>query len=171
MRPIRIILPILATVLAASAARAQHCWPSSVGLVVRDSLGAVMDPGALDSVAYSPQPRRGLDFRVDPWRVTAAGLPKGQPKDSVTVLLWHGRGRCRIEMDEVVLRQDGREMRLRLRMRVDTNLRPGPSSYLLDLPPFAAGTFELEWEDREGGTWEEPLVIPPGRWRRVDADR
>jgi hypothetical protein len=171
MRPLRIILPIVAVLLTAQAARAQHCWPSSVGLVVRDSSGAVMDAAALDSVAYSPQRSEHADFRVEPWRVTAAGLPKGLPKDSVTVLLWYGRGRCRVEMDEVVLREGGREMRLRLHVRVDTELRPGPSSYLLDLPPFTAGTFELDWADRGGGRWAEPLVIPVGRWRRVDAER
>ncbi len=170
MRPLRIILPILA-VLTASAARAQHCWPSSVGLVVRDGAGAVLDPAALDSVAYSPQPSEPADFRVEPWRVTAVGLPGAGAKDSVTVLLWYGRGRCRIEMDEVVLREGDREMRLRLHVRVDTELRPGPSSYLLDLPPFAAGTFELDWDDRGGGRSAEPLVIPAGRWRRVDAER
>ena len=171
MRPLRIILPIIALLLTAQAAGAQHCWPSAVGLVVRDSTGAVMDAATLDSVAYSPRPSRTADFRVEPWRVTGAGLPKGQPKDSVRVLLWSGRGRCRVEMDEVVLREGGREMRLRLHVRVDTELRPGPSSYLLDLPPFTAGTFELDWEDREGGRWAEPLVVPARRWRRVDAER
>ena len=166
-----IILPLAVLAgLAASAgeARGQHCWPAMVGLVVRDSAGAVLEPGRLDSIAYAPLASAEADFSVRSWQVapaesgglatTGAGLP---------ALMWAGRGRCRVDIDEVVLRYGGHEMRLRTAVRVNTLRRPGPSVYLIDLPPFRTGTFELRWDDPPGGRDAEPAVIPASSWRRV----
>jgi hypothetical protein len=172
MRISRICVVLLAAVAgvcaSAGAARAQHCWPAMVGLVVRDSAGAVMEPGSLDSIAYAPLPSREAGFIVRPWQVAPAesgGLAEGGRR--LPTLMWAGQGRCRIVIDEVVLRHGGREMRLRTAIRVDTERNPGPSVYLIDLPPFQAGTFELGWDDPPGGREAEPAVIPASRWRRV----
>lgn len=141
-----------------------------VGLVVRDSAGAVMDPGSLDSLAYAPLPSEGADFIVRTWRVPPArsGRLAKAGSNGLSTLLWAGRGDCRIEIDEVVLRDGGREMRLRMVVRLNTLRRPGPSVYLIDLPPFQTGTFVLPWDDPAGGDDAEPGVIPASRWRRVD---
>jgi len=168
-RPVALLLAALACVCAsAGAARAQHCWPAMVGLVVRDPAGAVVEPGRLDSIAYAPLPSREADFQVRPWQVAPAesgGLAKGG--DGLATLMWAGRGECRVDIDEVVLRYGGREMRLRTAVRVNTLKSRGPGAYLIDLPPFQPGTFELGWDDPPGGSDSEPAVIPASRWRRV----
>jgi hypothetical protein len=170
-RVTKVLLTAVACVCAsAGVARAQHCWPAMVGLVVRDSAGAVMDPGALDSIAYAPLPSPRADFVVRTWRVPPArsrGLAK-EGSNGLTTLLWAGRGYCRVDIDEVVIREGGREMRLRMAVRVNSRRSPGGSVYLIDLPPFQAGTFELPWDNPAGGDDSEPALIPASRWRRVD---
>jgi hypothetical protein len=84
-------------------------------------------------------------------------------------LMWSGRGRCRVDIDEVVLRYGGREMRLRTAVRVNTLRHGGPGVYLIDLPPFQTGTFELAWDSPAGGDDAEPVVIPASAWRRVES--
>ena len=51
------ILPLLLTLMAcgvAIPAAAQHCWPSSLALVVHDSTGHIIHPQDFDTVAYTP---------------------------------------------------------------------------------------------------------------------
>jgi hypothetical protein len=170
-RSIVLSLVVVAGVVAsAGAARAQHCWPAMVGLVVRDSAGAVMEPGRLDSIAYPPLASREADFSVGNWQVApgeSGGLATGGR--GLPTLMWSGRGRCRVDIDEVVLRHGGREMRLRTAVRVNTLRQRGPGVYLVDLPPFRAGTFELAWDSPPGGDNAGPTVIPASAWRRVEA--
>ena len=166
-----IVLPL--AVLAGDAAsageaRGHHCWPAMVGLVVRDSAGTVLEPGKLDSIAYAPLASPEADFSVRSWQVApgeSGGLATGGR--GLQTLMWAGRGRCRVDIDEVVLRHGGREMRLRTAVRVNTSRKPGPSVYLIDLPPFQAGTFELRWDDPPGGDDAKPAVVPASLWRRV----
>ena len=170
-RSILLAVAVLGGIVASSAEVAgQHCWPAMVGLVVRDSAGAVMEPGKLDSIAYAPLPSREADFSVRSWQV-APGESGGLAKEGrgLPTLMWAGRGRCRVDIDEVVLRRGGREMRLRTAVRVNTLQRRGPGVYLIDLPPFQAGTFELRWDDPPGGDDAEPAVIPASAWRRVES--
>jgi hypothetical protein len=81
-------------------------------------------------------------------------------------LNWFGQGRCRVYLDEVVLRRGDAVMRLRLNLRLDTEADPGPTEYVIDTPPF------------QPGTWELMPPLPPGRlggaagvtadrWRRL----
>lgn len=168
-RSIVLPLAVLASVAtSAGKARGQHCWPAMVGLVVRDSAGAVLEPGRLDSIAYAPLASREADFSVGSWQIAPAesgGLAASG--SGLPTLMWAGRGRCRVDIDEVVLRYGGREMRLRTAVRVNTLVNRGPGVYLVDLPPFQAGTFELRWDDPPGGDDAEPAVIPASSWRRV----
>ncbi len=164
-------LAVVAGVVASSgAARAQHCWPAMVGLVVRDSAGAVMEPGKLDSIAYAPLRSDSADFSVGNWQVApgeSGGLSTGGR--GLSTLMWSGRGRCRVDIDEVVLRYGGREMRLRTAVRVNTLQHRGPGVYLIDLPPFQAGAFEMAWDAPPGGNDAEPAVIPASAWRRIES--
>lgn len=170
-RSIVLMLAVLAGIVASSGvARAQHCWPAMVGLVVRDSAGAMLEPGKLDSIAYAPLESDSADFRVGSWRVSPAesgGLSTGGR--GLSTLMWSGKGKCRVDIDEVVLRYGGREMRLRMAVRVNTLRHRGPGVYLIDLPPFQAGTFDLTWENPAGGDDAEPAVIPASAWRRVES--
>jgi hypothetical protein len=161
-RPIPILLSILlACVALAAPAAAQHCWPASVSLLVRDEAGALINPNALDGYTFTPErpdssdQQHGLGRRTDDrWMPLA---PRGTYS-----LHWWGRGDCRVHLDEVVLRRGGGEMRLRLNLRLDTDRDPGPTEYVIDTPPF------------QPGTWELALPLPQGRQRgaaQVTADR
>lgn len=57
-------------------------------------------------------------------------------------------------------------MRLRLNLRLDTNLRPGPTEYLIDTPAFQPGTFELGLPLPEGEP-DGPAWVTAERWRRL----
>ena len=154
-------LPILLSILLATPAAAQHCWPSSVSLLVRDEAGVLIHPNALDGYTFTPEKPdssdqgHGLGRRTDDTWMPLA--PRG-----TYALHWWGRGDCRVHLDEVVLRRGGGEMRLRLNLRLDTDADPGPTEYVIDTPAF------------QPGTWELALPLPPGRTRgaaRVTADR
>lgn len=167
-----VILPlaVLAGVVAsAGEARGQSCWPAMVGLVVRDSAGAVIEPAALDSVEYAPLPGPTPDFSVEPRILHPAGSGEG----GVAALAWTALGRCRVTIDQVVIRHAGHEMRLRMKVRVDTQKRSGRSSWVIDLPPLQSATFELEWSGSDGGGGHDsaPAPIPASRWRRLPSER
>ena len=169
LRALRWFAALLApAVFAVGEARAQHCWPTMVGLVVRDSTGAVLQPEALEHLSYAPLPGASADFAVHPWRLApyeSAGLSRS---DSLPVLLWAGQGDCRVEMREVVLRHGGREMRLLLDVRLDSDRAPGFSEYLIDLPPFAPGTWRLDLSPLPTRRPAKgPIFIPATHWRRV----
>jgi len=170
-RSVVLTVAVLAGIVASSgAARAQHCWPAMVGLVVRDSAGAMLEPGKLDGITYAPLASDSADFSVENWRVSPAESG-GLSTDGrgLSTLLWSGKGKCRVDIDEVVLQYGGREMRLRTSVRVNTLRSRGPGVYLIDLPRFQAGTFELPWDAPAGGDDAEPAVIPASAWRRVES--
>src|SRR5687767_14776232 len=55
-RPIPTFLAVLLACLAQAApARAQHCWPSNVALLVRDEQGALIHPRELTGYTYTPE--------------------------------------------------------------------------------------------------------------------
>lgn len=167
MRIQRVSLAALGLVLAASPAAAQHCWPSMIALVVRDARGEVMNPGPLmDSLRYSPARRETADFvvraaLVHPGDTNAFDQPGGTPS-----IVWYGQGDCRVDMREVVLRAPGVVMRLWMDLHLDTQRRPGPSSYLLKTPPLANGTWRLDVCRLPEGTNGGYAPIPT-RWVRV----
>jgi hypothetical protein len=161
-----IILPVLLACAAlARPAAAQHCWPSSVALLVRDERGALIHPNELTSYTFTPQPpdssgqAHAIRNRTDDrW---GSRVPRG-----TYALNWFGQGRCRVYLDEVVLRRGDAVMRLRLNLRLDTEADPGPTEYVIDTPAFQPGTFELRLPlpaGRIGGAaW-----VTAGRWRRL----
>lgn len=54
---VHIILPFLIACAAlVKPVAAQHCWPGSVALLVRDERGALIHPGELTSYTSTPQP-------------------------------------------------------------------------------------------------------------------
>jgi hypothetical protein len=152
-------------------AEAQHCWPSSVALVLRDASGAISSGKMLKTASYTPAPSREVDFRVELRLLgpeAAAGLAGG---DSVPVLYWWGRGACRIDITQVVVRRNGREMRLLLDVHLDTQRRPGASDYVIDTPPFRAGTWRLPWCGIPAPrSTSQPALIPADRWVRARPD-
>jgi hypothetical protein len=169
-RPHPIPIPILLLVLLASLtlarpAAAQHCWPSSVALLVRDEAGALIHPRELNGYTYTPERPDSSDqgFRVrrltgDRWGPLA---PEG-----THALYWWGRGDCRVQLDEVVLRRGDGVMRLRLNLRLNTGADPGPTEYVIDSPPFQAGTWELALPLPPGRTGAA-AVVTADRWRRL----
>lgn len=161
----RIALILAAMMLAATPAAAQHCWPSMIALVLRDANGAVIDPST-DSIRYSPARGETAGFVVRrvlirPDDTNAFDRPGGTP-----VMAWYGQGDCRVDMREVVIRNGGKVMRLWMDLHIDTLSRPGRSSYLLEAPPLADGTWRLDvcGLERKPGDGYEPI---PARWVRV----
>jgi hypothetical protein len=165
----RIPLLALALTLIAGPAAAQHCWPSTIALLVRDARGAVLDPQRLDSIAYAPMPDPDTaDFRVRPERINVADSNDFEGK--TPVLAWRGRGDCRVDVREVVLRRGRQVMRLWMDLHVRTlgPGRRGPSQFLLETPPFGTGTWRLDVCTMPAG--DQPAFTPiPGRWTRVSA--
>jgi hypothetical protein len=167
-RPIHlpaIFLILLASLALARPAAAQHCWPSSVSLLVRDERGVLIHPDSLDGYTYTPEKPDSSDQGHDlEHRTDDRWGPRVPP--GTYALHWWGRGDCRVHLDQVVLRRGGREMRLRLNLRLDTEARPGPTEYVIDTPSFQPGTFELGLPlppGRIGGAaW-----VTAGRWRRL----
>lgn len=158
-------LPAILSILLAAPSAAQHCWPSSVSLLVRDERGAFIHPQELDGYAYTPLKPDSSDQGHDlEHRTDGRWGPRVPP--GTYALHWWGQGDCRVHLDEVVLRRGGREMRLRLNLRLDTEAEPGPTEYLIDTPAFQPGTFELGLPlpaGRIGGAaW-----VTAGRWRRL----
>jgi hypothetical protein len=163
----RILPAAAALVLAASPAAAQHCWPASIAVVLRDERGAVLDPRPLmDGASYSPRGTQAVDFAVrvaliHPLDANAFDQPGGIP-----AITWSGRGACRVDIREVVLRRGPAVMRLWMDLHVDTERRPGPSDYILKAPQFAAGTWRLDVCGVPAGGRNHYAPIPP-RWVRV----
>ena len=156
--------------LAATPAAAQHCWPSMIALVVRDANDVVIDPAPLmrDSVRYSPARGETADFAVHralirPLDTNQFNQPGGMP-----VIAWYGQGACRVDMREVVVRAQGKVMRLWMDLHIDTQARPASSSFLLKAPPLADGTWRLDVCALPEG--ESHVYTPiPLRWVRVSA--
>ena len=163
-----ITLLIAALALSASNAAAQHCWPSIIALVVRDSAGAVIDPAPLmrDSVRYAPGRGETADFVVrraliDPRDTNRFDQPGGMP-----VIAWYGQGDCRVDMREVVIRARGAVLRLWMDLQIDTQAHPGSSSFLLEVPPLGNGTWRLDVCTLPDGATHTYAPIPQG-WVRV----
>ncbi|HEX2207751.1 MAG TPA: hypothetical protein VHG93_08710 [Longimicrobium sp.] len=161
-----ILIPVLLVCAAlAEPAAAQHCWPSSVALLVRDERGALIHPDELTGYTYTPIAPDSSDQRHDlEHRTDGRWDPRVPP--GTHALHWWGRGRCRVYLDEVVLRRGDAVMRLRLNLRLDTNARPGPTEYLIDTPAFQPGTFELGLP-LPPGELHRAAWVTAGRWRRL----
>lgn len=169
IRSLRISL-LLLLVLAASAAlagpaRAQHCWPASLALLVRNESGAVIHPDDLDSLAYSPVDPDSADMAFSIQRLNAYWKNAASP--GTPALRWAGQGDCRVYLDEVTLVRGGRVMRLRMDLRLDTEARPGPTEFLIEAPPFAPGTWKLE-HPLPRGEIGGPARVGAERWRRME---
>ena len=165
-RPLLLLIAVACSALARPAA-AQHCWPSSVALLVRDEAGALIHPRDLAGWTFTPPPGRHGDtgFRVRPldqarW---AGVVPAG-----THALYWWGQGDCLVFLDEVVLVRGGARMTLRMNVRIETEARPGPSEYVVDTPPFARGTWELG--PLPAGQLDGPVKVGAEHWRRVADD-
>lgn len=65
-----ILIPLLLACAAlASPAAAQHCWPSSVALLVRDERGALADPAQFE-VSFTPERPDSSDQAFQARRLT-----------------------------------------------------------------------------------------------------
>jgi hypothetical protein len=165
MRRILLLAVVVVAGLPAHAL-AQHCWPVSVALLVRDGAGKPVARERLDSVAYTPQPSRDADFAVQGARID---LNDGNAASGPTpVIHWYGRGACRVDLREVVLYRQGVVMRLWMDLHVNSLTRPGSSQYVLDTPPLAPGTWRLDVCGPPDGRMNAFAAIPP-RWVRVSA--
>lgn len=168
-RPIHIrtilFFVLLACAALAQPAAAQHCWPSSVALLVRDEQGALIHPRELDGYTWTPERPDSADMGFRVRRLTADRWGPMAP-EGTHALYWWGRGDCRVYVDEVVLTRGGRVMRLRLNLRLDTDASPGPTEYVIDTPPFTPGTWELMPPLPPGRLHGAPPVTAD-RWRRL----
>jgi hypothetical protein len=169
-RSLSIHLPTILLILVACAAlarpaAAQHCWPSSVALLVRDDEGALIHPRELTGYTWSPQHADGPDMKFVVRRLEGEHAG-GLAPDGTHALQWSGHGDCRIDLDEVVLHRGGTTMRLRMHVRLNTLAHPGHTEYVIDTPPFQAGTWELDGAVApvagSGAT-----AVTADRWRRL----
>lgn len=159
-----ILLALLACAALARPAAAQHCWPSSLALLVRDEAGALIHPRELTGYTYTPERPDSSDQRFAVRRLAGERMPPAP--HGAHALYWYGQGDCRVRVDEVVLRRGDRVMRLRLNVRLDTDAAPGPTEYVVDTPPFGEGTWELALplpSGRTGGA----ATVTADRWRRL----
>jgi len=162
----RLILLALAATLVASNAAAQHCWPSTIALLVRDARGAVLNPERLESIAQSPGAGDDADFAVGTQRIDIDDA--GSFDGTTPAYVWRGRGDCRVDVREVVLRRGREVMRLWMDLHVNTKERPGDSSFLVEAPPFATGTWRLDVCALPDGSTGAFTRVPPA-WVRVSA--
>ena len=167
--PNSVLIPTLLACLAlARPAAAQHCWPSSVSLLVRDEQGAPIHPRELSGYTWTPQKPDSSDQGDD--RAHRTDGRRGPRVPAGTYALhWWGRGDCRVHLDEVVLTRGDRVMRLRLNLRLDTNADPGPTEYVIDTPSFQPGTFELGLP-LPPGVLHGAARVTAGAWRRLPDD-
>lgn len=140
-----------------------------VALVVRDARGAVIDPAPLmDSLRFSPTREESSDFMtrralIHPGDTNRFDQPGGTP-----AIAWYGQGDCRVDMREVVVRARGKVMRLWVDLHIDTDAHPGRSSFLLETPPLADGTWRLDVCTLPKAELHGYTPIPL-RWVRVSA--
>lgn len=162
----RIAVILAAAMLTATPAAAQHCWPSTIALVIRDANGAVIDPSR-DSVRYSPtQQEARADFVVRRVLIRPNDTNAFERSGGTPVMAWYGQGACRVDMREVVVRGNGKVMRLWMDLHIDTQAHPGSSTFLLEAPPLADGTWRLDVCRLPDG--ESHVYAPiPTRWVRV----
>jgi hypothetical protein len=158
-----LIVGLLLALAAAEDAFAQSCWPVAVLLEVRDSAGKRVDPTTMDSVVSDTirAPR--------PVRVRAPFVRAAAPRDRSTLLEWSRAG-CSIQLQRVTLYSGGGAMHLEFDMHVDSELRRGPSIFVVQAPPFQPGTFRLRFHPAEpGGDSRSPRRLTDGRWKPAEA--
>lgn len=155
-----LIVGLLMTLAATSTAGAQSCWPVAVLLEVRDSAGRRVDPAAMDSVVTD------TTAAPAPQRMSAPYTPAPAARDTANLLQWSRAG-CAIRLRRVSLYSGGRAMHLYFDMYVDTERRRGPSTFVVQAPPFQPGTFRLRFDPAEqGGTSQSPRRLTDDRWYR-----
>ncbi|MDB4952394.1 MAG: hypothetical protein JWM27_5043 [Gemmatimonadetes bacterium] len=157
---------LAAALLSASPAQAQHCWPTAVAIVLRDSHGRVVDAKAADEVAVAPRPSRDADFS---FALRQLGPEWGTPAlstDTVPSSVWMGRGTCSIDIDTVTVRRGRWVMRLLPGIHVNSLRRPGRSVYVVDTPRFRPGTYRLSLCELPKVPMDAPAVIPATAWVR-----
>lgn len=167
-RPIQIptiFFVLLACAALATPAAAQHCWPSSVALLVRDEQGALIHPRALDDYTWTLERPDSADMGFQVRRLTADRSGSLAPAGT-HALYWWGRTDCRVYLDEVVLARGDGVMRLRLNLRLSTQRDPGPTEYVIDTPAFRPGTWEL-MPPLPPGDLRGPAPVTADRWRRL----
>jgi hypothetical protein len=156
---VRLALALATLLGTAGFARAQSCWPVEVRLEVRDASGQRIAPASLDSVITTPA--RG-DERL---RERSGARPAH--RDTSSYLQLSGSG-CRLQVDRVSLYDGAHAMHLDFDMVLDSDRRRGPSSFVIEAPPFRPGTFHLAWDPEEtGGAPGAPQRLSDRRWKRV----
>jgi hypothetical protein len=159
------LLALLACAALARPAAAQHCWPSSLALLVRDEAGALIHPRELTGYTYTPAPPDGPDMKFRIQRLAGAEAG-GLAPNGTHALQWHGHGDCRIDLDKVVLHRGAATMRLRMHVRLNTLEHAGHTEYVIDTPPFAEGTWELR-DPLPDGPPQGATAVTADQWRRL----
>lgn len=152
------IAGLVMTLAATSTAGAQSCWPVAVLLEVRDSAGRRVDPASMDSVVTD------TTAAPAPQRMSAPYTPAPAARDSANLLQWSRAG-CAIRLRRVSLYSGGRAMHLYFDMYVNSERRRGPSTFVVQAPPFQPGTFRLRFDPAEqGGPSRSPRRLTADRW-------
>jgi len=153
--------------LAATPTAAQHCGPTAIALILKDARGAVIDPRPLmDSVQYSPGRDEDADFMVRVVLIHPNEMGRWDQPGGTPAITWYGRGDCRVDMREVLLRRGRVAMRLWMDLHLNSLQSRWPSSYVLESPPFASGTWRLDVCTVPTGDSDRYPPIP-ARWVRV----
>ena len=166
MRPaVRALLPLaVLTLAAARPAQAQRCAELVVWYVVRDEGGKVIAPAALDAPARVLGEANELIGGVP--TVARVELPAQMGGDSAAALRF-GSWRCKLQPAKVELARGGRRMRLDFGATLDLDEASlAWHEYVVELPPFAAGTYRLEWKPAVRPAVGSP-VVRADRWVRV----
>jgi hypothetical protein len=150
-----------AALLAGTAAGAQSCHPVAVLLELRDAGGGRLDALSLDSVVTDTA------GHAPPARVVSQPYGPTATPDSANLLQWSASG-CRLHLSAARLYRGGEEMRLDFGVRLDSETRRGPSTFLVEAPGFRGGRFRLRLDPKEaGGSERQPRRLPAGRWTEV----
>ena len=155
--------------VAPIALTAQHCWPTAVVIVLRDSAGRAADPSKADEVAVSPgrSPEADFAYGIGPLRYVNAHPPLRV--DSLPNLVWTGRGACAIDIDTVTVRRGSAVMRLLPAIHVNSLRTPAQSTWVVDTPPFRAGTYRLALCTLPTPPVNTFGLVPASAWVSADA--
>ena len=167
MRARTLAIASVGLALAATPAAAQHCGPTAVALIVKDARGAVVDPRPLiDSIQYSPGRDEDADFMVRVVLIHPNERGRWNQPGGIPAITWYGQADCRVDMREVVLRRGPVVMRLWMDLHLNSLRTHAPTSYVLESPPFASGTWRLDVCAVPEGDQDRYVPIPT-RWTRV----
>jgi hypothetical protein len=144
-------------------ATAQSCGPASVFYVIRDAQGHFMDASTLAPSSFVKESVEDYGHTTRKIYFSNKGdiLPGSDAKDvtPVTSLTYAGGANCRLKLNELTLKIDGKTMRLIFNLSLNSQSDYAHSRKVIDSLPFQEGTFTLETTSENN--------IPATAWKQV----